>query len=174
METTKELGLLDQIVPPRLEDAGLEDCALPPDSIMEAFYKAATAVKSHATSIFSGEDNADAECVKDPWPTVKDASDVVIGMEPGNEPSGACTVEKGGGIGGMGGDDVKVGRGGFEVDDMGDEVVVGDEGVKLGQEGKACVDELRGLKIKEDLKKSGGDEEEKREDERTSLVEGFV
>ncbi|KAJ8505995.1 hypothetical protein OPV22_006881 [Ensete ventricosum] len=32
------------IAPPRLEDAGLEDCALPPESIMEAFALAAISV----------------------------------------------------------------------------------------------------------------------------------
>uniref|UniRef100_A0A7N0TC49 Uncharacterized protein n=1 Tax=Kalanchoe fedtschenkoi TaxID=63787 RepID=A0A7N0TC49_KALFE len=35
---------LSEFRPPRLEDAGLEDCALPPDSIREAFLKAAAAV----------------------------------------------------------------------------------------------------------------------------------
>nr|KAJ0214318.1 hypothetical protein LSAT_V11C400219520 [Lactuca sativa] len=35
-------SLLDKIKPPLLEDAGLEDCALPSDSIQEAFPKAAT------------------------------------------------------------------------------------------------------------------------------------
>ncbi|CAM8942164.1 unnamed protein product [Rhodiola kirilowii] len=38
--------LLAEIRPPRIEDAGLEDCALPPDSIREAFLKAAAAVGS--------------------------------------------------------------------------------------------------------------------------------
>ncbi|CAN6456444.1 unnamed protein product [Victoria cruziana] len=36
-------GLL-KIVPPRLEDAGLEECALPPDAIKLAFLKAADAI----------------------------------------------------------------------------------------------------------------------------------
>ncbi|KAG6502512.1 uncharacterized protein LOC121983850 [Zingiber officinale] len=31
--------------PPRLEDAGLEDCALPPESIMEAFARAAISAR---------------------------------------------------------------------------------------------------------------------------------
>ncbi|XP_018731155.2 uncharacterized protein LOC104452023 [Eucalyptus grandis] len=34
---------LDELVPPRLEDAGLEDCALPLESIQLAFLKAAAA-----------------------------------------------------------------------------------------------------------------------------------
>ncbi|KAI4355640.1 hypothetical protein L6164_004390 [Bauhinia variegata] len=174
METTKEdSGWLHKILPPLLEDAGLEDCALPPDSIKEAFFKAAAAAKSRAASIFSGEDDDDARCVKDPWPTAEDASDAVVGMEPGNDPAGSYTVEKEGGIGGMGGEDIKVG-GGVEVADIGDEVVVGEGGVKLGEEGKSCADELQGLKIEEDAKKGGGGEEEKKEDERPTLVEGFV
>uniref|UniRef100_A0A7N0ZUY5 Uncharacterized protein n=1 Tax=Kalanchoe fedtschenkoi TaxID=63787 RepID=A0A7N0ZUY5_KALFE len=37
---------LSEFRPPRLEDVGLEDCALPPDSIREAFLKAAAAVGS--------------------------------------------------------------------------------------------------------------------------------
>ncbi|KAL7607022.1 hypothetical protein Lser_V15G20018 [Lactuca serriola] len=44
MEATWEANissLLDKIKPPLLEDAGLEDCALPSDSIQEAFPKAA-------------------------------------------------------------------------------------------------------------------------------------
>ncbi|GER48348.1 protein kinase superfamily protein [Striga asiatica] len=37
---------LEEIEPPPLEDAGLEDCALPPESIMEAFLIAASAAGS--------------------------------------------------------------------------------------------------------------------------------
>ena len=38
-------GLLNKILPPYLEDARLEDYALPPDSIKEVFFKVASAVK---------------------------------------------------------------------------------------------------------------------------------
>ncbi|KAL7607021.1 hypothetical protein Lser_V15G20019 [Lactuca serriola] len=44
MEATGEANissLLDKIKPSLLEDEGLEDCALPPDSIQEVFLKAA-------------------------------------------------------------------------------------------------------------------------------------
>lgn len=90
MESTEnQSGLLHQIIPPRLEDAGLEDPALPPESIHEAFLKAAAAVKSTAASIFSGED----DCIDDPRPVGEDGSDVVVGIQPENEPPAACVDE---------------------------------------------------------------------------------
>ncbi|MED6146756.1 hypothetical protein PIB30_037661 [Stylosanthes scabra] len=173
MESAKEQhGLLHQILPPRLEDAGLEDCALPPESIHQAFLKAASAVKS-AAAIFSDDDDATArDCVNDPWPAAAEGtSDAVIGIEQENEPPGACAVEKGCEAGG---DEVKVagGSGGGELDEVVDEVVVG-EGAKLGEgEEESCVDELQGLGI-EDAKKNkkrNGEEEEKK----PILAEGYV
>ncbi|XP_058734431.1 uncharacterized protein LOC131606178 [Vicia villosa] len=87
METTEnQSNLLHQIIPPRLEDAGLEDPALPPDLIHEAFLKAAAAVKSGAASIFSGDD----ACIDDPTPAEDDKCDVVDGIEPENEVPGPC------------------------------------------------------------------------------------
>lgn len=99
MEATKEKtgGLLDTILPPRLEDAGLEDCALPPDSIKEAFFKAASAVKSRAAS-FLHEDDAPGGCVDDPWPRAKDVSDDVVGAGALPDSPGPCGVVKGGGV----------------------------------------------------------------------------
>lgn len=158
MEATKEgTGLLDQIVPPRLEDAGLEDCALPPDLIKEAFLKAASAVKSRATSIFSDEDES-AECVQDPWPEgakfasdklvgvppVPGASDALVGIEMGKETPGSCVAEKGGGV----------------VEEDGDKVVVvgGDVEEKENERGGCLGD---GLKKKEE---NGSEEEGERED----------
>lgn len=60
METTTEerLGEMLAIRPPRLEDAGLEDCALPPDAIREAFARAADSLKSRLT-IASDDDESD-------------------------------------------------------------------------------------------------------------------
>ncbi|KAG5540978.1 hypothetical protein RHGRI_021013 [Rhododendron griersonianum] len=55
--------MLDKIQPPRPEDTGIEDYALPPDSIKEAFLKAATTVVSRATLIFEKEEE---RCVEDP------------------------------------------------------------------------------------------------------------
>lgn len=181
MESTKEqeFGLLHQILPPRLEDAGLEDCALPPESIKEAFLKAASSVKSRAGSIFSADDEEDAGCVGDPWPTAKDASDAVIGIEPENEPpQGPCSVEKGGGMGEIGADEVKVGGGsGDGVAEVGDKLVVGEEGVKLGEGGKGCVDDLKELGVEDNVKNGDGGEDEggkEKKGKRPTLVEGYV
>ncbi|OMO54107.1 hypothetical protein CCACVL1_28066, partial [Corchorus capsularis] len=83
MEATRgqeSTGLLDKILPPRLEDAGLEDCALPPDSIHEAFLKAASAVKSRAASFFHSDDEDEDEpsCLDDPFPdNAKCSSDIL-------------------------------------------------------------------------------------------------
>lgn len=60
-------GLLNKILPPYLEDASLEDCALPPDSIKEVFFKVASIVKSRATSVFTSDKESTAY-VQDPWP----------------------------------------------------------------------------------------------------------
>ncbi|XP_015938460.1 uncharacterized protein LOC107464069 [Arachis duranensis] len=173
MESTKEQhGLLHQILPPRLEDAGLEDCALPPESIHQAFLKAAAAVKS-AAAIFSDDDGETAgDCVNDPWPAAAEGtSDAVIGIEPENELPGACSVEKGCE---EGGDEVKVSGGSScEVEEVVDEIVVG-EGAKLGEGEEApCIDELQGLGIDDDAKKNkkkNCEEEEKK----PTLTEGYV
>ncbi|RYR46767.1 hypothetical protein Ahy_A07g032581 [Arachis hypogaea] len=154
MESTKEQhGLLHQILPPRLKDAGVEDCALPPESIHQAFLKAAAAVKS-ATAIFSDDDDDTAgDCVNDPWPAaVEGTSDAVIGIKPENELSGACAVEKGCE---EGGDEVKVSGGSsYKVEEVVDEIVVG-EGAKLGEgEEEPCIDELQNLGIEDDTKKN--------------------
>ncbi|KAK7294203.1 hypothetical protein RJT34_17089 [Clitoria ternatea] len=165
MESTKgQSGLLHHIIPPRLEDAGLEDASLPPESIHEAFLKAAAAVKSSASSIFSTASDED-DCVNDPWPAANDASDAVIGIEPETEPPGGCTVEKGCELVA---DEVKVGGGGME--EVVDEMVVG-EGVKLGEDEEPCVDELQGLDIK-DSKKGGEEDDEKKK--KPTLAEGYV
>ncbi|XP_030457745.1 uncharacterized protein LOC115678483 [Syzygium oleosum] len=76
---------LDELVPPRLEDAGLEDCALPLESIQLAFLKAAAAAAAAA-------DASDAlEC-----------EDVVAGDlsepdEPADDVAGPCSRGDGGG-----------------------------------------------------------------------------
>ncbi|TKY64485.1 hypothetical protein E2542_SST14382 [Spatholobus suberectus] len=171
MESTKEQsGMLHRILPPRLEDAGLEDPALPPESIHEAFLKAAAAaVKSRASSILSfaaDTDDDDGCCVNDPWPTAKDASDAVVGIDSENEPPGSCSVERG--FEAIA-DEVKVAGGGGGAN----EVVV-EEGVKLGEDAEACVDELRGLDIK-DVKKGGEvGEEDEEENKKPTLVEGYA
>lgn len=164
MESTEEQsGLLHQILPPRLEDAGLEDPALPPESIHEAFLKAAAAVKSSAASIFSGKEDTD-DCLNDPWPTTEGSSDAIIGIEPENDPPGLCIVEKG--IKAVT-DEVSVGGDDDELEEVVDELVV-------GEDGEACVDGFQGLDIKEkeDVKKIKEEEEEK--EKKPTLVEGYV
>ncbi|KAG5523348.1 hypothetical protein RHGRI_035239 [Rhododendron griersonianum] len=162
--TTAAEGLLDQIRPPRLEDAGLEDCALPPDSIKEAFLKAAIAVGSRAASIFEKDEG---RCVEDPWgeETGDDLVGVIEGVDP---PPGACVPEKGGVVGETEerGDKL-VAPGLTEAEERGDKVVEGGDPVEGGE---ACVDGLKGLEIG-DKGKSGGEEEE---GERPILGETFV
>ncbi|XP_062089332.1 uncharacterized protein LOC133795886 [Humulus lupulus] len=159
MEVTKEQGggILHRILPPRLEDAGLEDCALPPDSIKEAFLKAASAVKSRASRIFTpGEDSdSDGDCVKDHWTADKDHSDVIIGV-PGTMFPGPCTADKGIEAGDFGGDDVVTGN----IDEI----------VEVESARKACVEGLQGLEIAE---RNDGTEDGEDED-RPILVGGYV
>ncbi|CAI0423092.1 unnamed protein product [Linum tenue] len=170
MEATKgKQGLLDQILPPRLEDAGLEDCALPPDSIKEAFLKAASAVKSRATSIFTDDTDDGGDCVQDPWPEAKDVSDAIVGAPPaagaadvlvgideGLDEQGSCVAEKGGGL----------------VEDGRDEVVVGGGEIEEKERGKGCVD--GGGLNKEKKDQNGDDDDEGGEGERPILTEGVV
>lgn len=169
MEATKEdSGLLNKIIPPRLEDAGLEDCALPPDSITEAFFKAAAAVKSRATSFFHSDDEEE-DCLDDPWPRAKDVSDTVVGVSSLPEAPGPCGVVKGGGVVEEGEDKVVV-TGGDVAEEKYDVVVVGGGDVAEGKGGSGCVEGLKGLKIEEKEKKK----KENKESERPTLVEGFV
>ncbi|KAF3450747.1 hypothetical protein FNV43_RR06836 [Rhamnella rubrinervis] len=173
METTKEQesGLLHQILPPRLEDAGLEDCALPPDSIKEAFFKAADAVKSRAASFFTSDEDEDAKghCVNDPWPTAKDRSDEVVGVSLEPEPPGSCASKKGGEAVDMGEDKVVLSGG------EGKEDRLVDGGKEWRVAGKACVEGLQGLEIEEKKVKNGdGLDEEEDDEEKPVLVEGYV
>ncbi|KAL1342977.1 hypothetical protein AAHE18_09G195800 [Arachis hypogaea] len=134
MESTKEQhGLLHQILLPRLEDAGLEDFALPPESIHQAFLKAAAAVKSAAAIFSDDNDETTGDCVNDPWPAVAEGtSNAMIWIELDNELPGACAVS--------GGSDC-------EVEEVVDEIMVG-EGAKLGKgEEEPCIDELQDLGI---------------------------
>lgn len=169
MESTGEdLSLLTKIRPPRLEDAGLEDCALPPDSIHQAFVKAAAAVSSRAASLLSGDDNGG--CVADPWPEKSTPSDALIGIAPEGGTPGPCATGKGGASVGEGDStsDLLGGRNEEEVKKKDEVVVAGGEG---GGEGGDCVDGLRGLEIKDNGEK-GNDEDD--EDEKPTLVEGYI
>ncbi|KAK6124990.1 hypothetical protein DH2020_041264 [Rehmannia glutinosa] len=154
MEGAREAGsFLDKITPPRLEDAGLEDCALPPESIKEAFLKAASAVRS-LVSASDDEDESGGRCVDDPW---EDSSDALVGIKEGvTAPSEGCAAEKGGRLAEVPGDKVSVGGG--DPEGKSDELV----GPGLPEGGEACVDGLQGLEIGEKSrgilgKKSGDD-----------------
>ncbi|GLJ30040.1 hypothetical protein SUGI_0594020 [Cryptomeria japonica] len=63
MELNKGKMSASSIIPPRLEDAGLEDCALSTEGIREAFLRAAEAVKS---TIFNEDDG---DCIEDGGPS---------------------------------------------------------------------------------------------------------
>ncbi|XP_048443058.1 uncharacterized protein LOC103944867 [Pyrus x bretschneideri] len=167
MEATEEqgAGILHCILPPRLEDAGLEDCALPPDSIKEAFLKAATAVKS---SIFTSDEDEESfeDCVNDPWPDLKDRTGELVGAEPETRSAGPCGGNKGGSVD-VGGDEVVVGG----EEEKGDKVMVGGEDVRDGGGDRDCVDGLAGLEMGEKVKKG---EEEEKDGGGAILVEGYV
>ncbi|XWS20294.1 hypothetical protein CRYUN_Cryun31cG0088200 [Craigia yunnanensis] len=180
MEATRGrgTGLLDKILPPRLEDAGLEDCALPPDSIHEAFLKAASAANSRVATFFHSDDEDEVEpgCLNDPFPdNGKCSSDILVSLpcpdipdvvvvggssDPASDSVGGCVKEK---------------ESGREVVEGKDMVVVGGD-VGEAVDGKGCIDdELKALKIGEkEKKKNENQEEEERGKEKPIPVEGFV
>ncbi|ESQ35285.1 hypothetical protein EUTSA_v10008936mg [Eutrema salsugineum] len=167
MEAAKErVGLLDKILPPALADAGLEDCALPPDSIQEAFRKAADAVKSRAASLF--EDEEEGGCVADPRPASK-------GTETIPRPGASDTVIVGGGNEGDAGPCL-VGKGNEKLagsEQSGDALVVAGE----GGEGKSCGDGLKDLDVEgmeSSTEKKDQSEEDEEEEKKPILVEGYV
>lgn len=171
MELTKESeSLLDKIRPPRLEDAGLEDSALPPESIKEAFLKAATAVRSMIS--VSDEDESQGQCVKTPSPSEDSTKDALVGITEGIEHiPGKCSTEKGGG------GDVPEGTTDVVADSK-DPEEVGDlvGGSYLPESGQSCVDGLQGLEIGDkggEIKKKEAEEEDE-DSEKPTLVEGFV
>ncbi|RLN36392.1 uncharacterized protein C2845_PM03G32280 [Panicum miliaceum] len=126
------------ILPPRLEDAGLEDCALPPESIAEAFSLAAAAVSSRLARFPLSEDEEDEEyhvsatrgggCVDDAGPAGVAVPDV-------------DALVGGGGITGDGGADEIVVVGGGGGGGCEDAVVVGGRGEE--QDGVVVVGEGR-------------------------------
>jgi len=63
-------NIIASIIPPRLEDAGLEDCALCAEGINEAFLKGPKAMKSKPSSVFH-----DGECIEDPVPSNGELTD---------------------------------------------------------------------------------------------------
>ncbi|CAK9177581.1 unnamed protein product [Ilex paraguariensis] len=144
MKATSEAeGLLEMIRPPRLEDAGLEDCALPPESIQEAFLKAAMSVKSQAASVFyASDDESEANSVNDPQPNFGESPDALVGVMQGTEPPGSSDTKKGRVVV----PEVVSDEGGAGVGDA--KKTVGEVVGPVVPEGvKACVDGLQGLEI---------------------------
>ncbi|KAL3700294.1 hypothetical protein R1sor_018316 [Riccia sorocarpa] len=157
METGLPLGVLDAR-PPRLEDAGLEDCALPVHAIQEAFRRAADAVSnisSAATGALSrkNEREPDNECIHNPGPTVGNWEDRCLGSsgtgtlgekESCVEPKAGGLLEEGHDVVVQGGEDIKTGK-----------LVVGSEtGPKLGEGG--CVAGNDGEDVAESKESQGG------------------
>ncbi|KAK9102674.1 hypothetical protein Sjap_019928 [Stephania japonica] len=126
MEAEEPKSLLTTINPPRVEDAGLEDCALPPESIKEAFLKAANSVRSSWDAQQNEEDRKEG-CVEDPHHLhqYKDAKP--------SDPGVPCGNQIGGGIPQVLGDEVAVGISGAQNEEDGagggDLLVVGGGGV---------------------------------------------
>ncbi|GAB2293536.1 hypothetical protein Dimus_027743 [Dionaea muscipula] len=155
MEAAREdMGPLDKIRPPRLDDAGLEDCALPPESIKEAFLKAASAVGLRCAASILAPADADEDddgCLDDPFPTGSGRSDALVGITSEADPPGSCfSAEKEDPLSGV--DDAAAdlvgGRNEEEEKGKQDEIVVAGLESEEGGVG-GCVDPLRGLKIGE-------------------------
>ncbi|KAL0910523.1 hypothetical protein M5K25_021514 [Dendrobium thyrsiflorum] len=134
-------GFIGAIRPPRLEDAGLEDCALPPKSIMEAFSRAAASLKSRVAASFSGsaDDSVDGEgggCVQDPGPGNGQIPDKLLGIGEMFPPAlPLCGIGgKEAEIEGAKDDVVIIGAGGGEMDSD-RVVVVGGAGYEGGKGG---------------------------------------
>ncbi|KAF8781259.1 hypothetical protein HU200_000619 [Digitaria exilis] len=171
------------IRPPRLEDAGLEDCALPPESIAEAFSLAAAAVSSRLARFPLSEDSEDEEddasaprgggCVDDARPgrgAVPDADALVEGGGATGDRGADEVLVVGGGAGGGCEDTVVIGDRVKEEDIV---VVVG-EGrgdQNLGKE-DGCVDGVR-EGVSEPIRAQGGREDDEEVAEKAILVPDF-
>lgn len=168
------------IRPPRLEDAGLEDCALPPESIAEAFSLAAAAVSSRLARLPFSEDSDEEDCVSAPrgGGCVDDAG-LDCGAAPvalvGGGVAGVGSVDEvvvvGGGRGGGYEDAVVVGGRAEEEDTV---VVIGeqprDREKKLGKD-DGCVEGVReGVS---EPRRAQGDEDGEEAAEKAILVPDF-
>ncbi|KAL0910520.1 hypothetical protein M5K25_021511 [Dendrobium thyrsiflorum] len=148
MERIKaEGGVVERFIgairPPRLDGAGLEYCALPSKSIMEAFSRVAGSIKSHvaAAASLSGfaDDSVDGEgggCIQDPGPINGQIPDKLLGIGEMFPPAlplcgnGGKQAE----IEDAKDDVVVIGAGGGEMD-SGRVVVVGGAGYEGGKGG---------------------------------------
>ncbi|CAN6217384.1 unnamed protein product [Urochloa humidicola] len=170
------------IRPPRLEDAGLEDCALPPESIAEAFSLAAAAVYSRLARFPLSDDEEDEEegcastprgggCVDEAVPArgaVPDADALVGGGAVTGDADAVVVV--GGGRGDECEDAVVVGGLGEALDGV---VVVG-EGrgeTRLGKQ-DGCVEGVR-EGVSDAMRVQGDREEMEEAAEKAILVPDF-
>jgi len=145
-------NIITSIIPPRLEDAGLEDCALSVEGIKEAFLKAAKAMKYKSSSVFH-----DGECIEDPEPSNGELTDSLEGisqMPNGPDESQSCVGSRVGGL-------VEEGTDKFvDFGDKGvqDEVIDAQFSIKHPGEDGACVQGLDVLEEDEDLADYGEEE----------------
>ncbi|PIA29377.1 hypothetical protein AQUCO_06000031v1 [Aquilegia coerulea] len=168
----EEKGILGNIRAPRLEDAGLEDCALSPKSIKEAFFKAANSIRYFVTNDDEEEEEEEKSCVQDPRSTDFKSDDSLIGISPAPDPPGPCGNEKGFSVnGGLMGDEVGVGVKGVIEDEGFDKLLGSDE---VTDDKKACVDGLEGLKINGDEKRGVQNDEDDEKDDEPILVEAII
>ncbi|XP_024525718.1 uncharacterized protein LOC112344687 [Selaginella moellendorffii] len=132
-------GLLSSVKPPRIEDAGLEDTALSPDGIQEAFRLAAQKVRS---AVFGDDDDegSPGPCAEAPIPGYTQWEDALVddaAREQQGREGRSCVDTLAGGLIEEGRDVVVDGRrngGGVEED----RVVEGEAaGPRLGESG--CV-----------------------------------
>jgi len=99
MELQGKGGFLSSM-PPKLEDAGLEDCALPFEGIQEAFRIAAEKAKVAADSIKVNMQSKAQDvggCISNPTPTSGDLKDTPIGTA-GTTPGESCVDVHTGGL----------------------------------------------------------------------------
>ncbi|KAI3992688.1 hypothetical protein MKX01_008010 [Papaver californicum] len=170
MEAINEEGsLLSSIRPPRLEDAGLEDCALSHDSIKEAFFKAANSLKSWGRTYIDSEDEEESDVQKGEL----GLPDSLIGVKPASDPpASSCSNEKGNGFPEVIGDEVCVGGDGNDISEKESDRILG-LNVPRGKKEDACIDGLQGLKIHDD-KNEDDDDEGEGESENPILVEALI
>nr|ABK26319.1 unknown [Picea sitchensis] len=145
-------NIITSIIPPRLEDAGLEDCALSAEGIKEAFLRAAEAMKSKASNVFH-----DGECIEDTGSSNGEWTDSL--EENSRIPNEADESQScvGSRVGGLveEGTDKLVDLGSNEVQD---EVIDAQLSVKHPGEDGACVQGLEGMEEDKDRADHGEEE----------------
>lgn len=180
------------IRPPRLEDAGLEDCALPPESIMEAFSRAAISLSSRISNAAATQEQEeksdDGACVQDPGPSNGEIPDVLVGgtTSCGGTAENTPSHPSCGGVGGVedeeergkgGQDKVVVVGGGGEGDLASDRLVaVGGEKSELGGK-RSCVEVIEEGVVGGEKKREHDEEQEEAEEgdgDRPILIEALI